>query len=92
MSNELVRNMLSEQRKRLVATLMRTLETDVYPKLSRPEQEQLRRRTLDAIDRYHDVCLDLLKSSVQDGTAVNDEAIRLLVSLHGKLGQAVSSG
>ena len=78
-----VRNMLIEQRKRLVGTLMRYIEHEVYPKLNETERRELRKRVLTAVDSYHDVCLDMLKASVDDGSSVlNDEAARLLARLN----------
>lgn len=82
---QFVRNMLVERRKRLVGTLMKYVETEVYPKLSEPERRALRKRILTAVDSYHDVCLDMLNSSVADGTVVNDEAVRLLARLNSEV-------
>lgn len=77
-----VRNMLIEQRKRLVGTLMRYMENEIYPKLTEAERRELRKRVLTAVDSYHDVCLDMLKASVEDGSVLNDEAARLLARLN----------
>lgn len=79
---EFVRNMLNEQRKRLVGTLMQHLEAQVYPHLNDRERHDLRKKVLAATSSYHDICLDLLKASVNDGSMVNDEAIRLLARLN----------
>lgn len=82
---QFVRNMLVEQRKRLVGTVMKYLETEVYPKLSPPEQQRLRKRVLTAVDAYHDVCLDMLKATVDDGSLHNDETVRLLARLNSEV-------
>lgn len=79
---QFVRNMLIEQRKRLVGTVMTYVEKEVYPKLTEQERRALRKRMLTAIDSYHDVCLDMLKASVDDGLLLNDEAARLLARLN----------
>lgn len=80
-----VRNMLVEQRKRLVGTLMRHIEREIYPKLTEAERRELRKRILTAVDSYHDVCLDMLKASVDDGSVLNDEAARLLARLNSEI-------
>lgn len=82
---QFVRNMLIERRQRLVGTLMRYMENEVYPKLSEPERKELRKRVLTAVDSYHDVCLDMLKASVVDGSVLNDEATRLLARLNSQI-------
>jgi uncharacterized protein YutE (UPF0331/DUF86 family) len=79
---QFVRNMLVEQRKRLVGTVMTYVEKEVYPKLTEMERRALRKRILTAVDSYHDVCLDMLKASVDDGLLLNDEAARLLARLN----------
>jgi uncharacterized protein YutE (UPF0331/DUF86 family) len=79
---QFVRNMLVEQRKRLVGTVMKYIENEVYPKLTEMERRALRKRILTAVDSYHDVCLDMLKASVDDGLTINDEAARLLARLN----------
>lgn len=82
---QFVKKMLIERRQRLVGTLMRYIEEEVYPKLSEQERKDLRRRVLTAIDAYHEVCLDMLKASVNDGTMLNDEAARLLARLNSQI-------
>lgn len=82
---QFVRNMLIERRQRLVGTLMRYMEAEIYPKLTEHERRELRKRILTAIDSYHDVCLDMLKASVEDGSILNDEATRLLARLNSSI-------
>lgn len=76
------KNMLTEQRKRLVGSLMGHIETHVYPHLPVHEREELRKKVLTSTSQYHDVCLDMIKASVVDGSVVNDEALRLLSKIH----------
>jgi hypothetical protein len=83
--SQFVRNMLVEQRKRLVGTLMRYVETDVYPRLPESERHRLRKKILQSVDAYHDVCLDMLKATVDDGSIHNDEAARLLARLNNEI-------
>lgn len=85
MSQDFVRNILTEQRKRMVGSLMQYMEREVYPKLTRDEQKSLREKVLNATISYHDVCLDVLKASVSDGSVVNEEAVRLMAELNSRL-------
>jgi hypothetical protein len=78
---QFVRNMLNEQRRRAVGTLMQYLEINIFPRLTEAEQRELRGKVIGAVGQYHDVCLDMLKASVNDGTVMNDEAARLLAGL-----------
>jgi hypothetical protein len=78
---QFVRNMLNEQRRRAVASLMQYLEDNVFERLTEREQRELRAKVIGSIGQYHDVCLDMLKASVNDGTLMNDEAARLLAGL-----------
>lgn len=79
--SQFVRNVLNEQRRRLIGNVMQYLEGHVYTRLSPDEQRELRRRILAAVGAYHDVCLDMLKASIEDGSVVNEEALRLLAQL-----------
>jgi len=80
---QFVRNMLNEQRKRAVGSLMQYLEANVYDRLS---VEELRARVLGAIGQYHDTCLDMMKASVNDGTLINEDAVRMLAKLNTDMG------
>lgn len=88
---EFARNLLNEQRKRLVGSLMQYVEANVYPHLDAREQTALRSKVLDSISAYHDVCLDMLKASVRDGTTLNDEALRLIMSMHADVRSVLAS-
>jgi hypothetical protein len=79
---QFVRNMLAEQRKRMVGSLMQHIEAHVYPHLPEAERVELRKKVLSATSAYHDICLDMLKASVNDGSVINDEAVRLLARLN----------
>lgn len=80
---QFVKNLLIEQRRRTVGSLMGHIEEKVYPRLPAHERKDLRDKVLQTVNAYHDVCLDVLKSSVNDGSVVNEEAIRLLAEIHG---------
>lgn len=81
MTNSFAANFLTEQRKRMVGTLMRYLEDNVYDSLTAPQQQALRKKVLTTVAQYHDVCLDLIKASVNDGTVANEETARLLTGM-----------
>lgn len=83
-----VKNLLAEQRKRLVASVMDYIEVNVYPHLSGEEQKALRQRVLTSVGVYHDFCLDAIKASVNDGSIQNEHVLELLRSIH----SAVSYG
>jgi len=82
MANEFIKNLLTEQRKRLVGSIMSHAEANLYPQMTRPQQEAFREKVLSSVGAYHDTVLDILKSSVDDGTIVNEEALRLLALIH----------
>ncbi len=79
---EFARNLLNEQRKRMVGGLMAYLESNVYPHLDEQQRVALRAKVLASVSAYHDVCLDMMKASVHDGTVRNDEALRMLTTIH----------
>lgn len=75
---QFIKNLLAEQRRRMVASLMQHIEAHVYPHLPERERVELRQKVLTTTSAYHDICLDVLKSSVSDGSVVNEEAMRVL--------------
>jgi hypothetical protein len=70
------------QRQRLVGNLMGFAERELYPDLTPTQQRAFRDKVLQAVGQYHDAVLDLLKASVEDGSAVNEHAIRLIEDIH----------
>jgi len=77
-SNDFVRNLMSEQRKRLLGSLFDYLERNVYPKLSVEEQKALRERVLLSVGVFYDFMLDCTKASVNDGVVFNEEAVQMI--------------
>lgn len=82
---EFAKNLLNEQRRRMVGSLMAYIEHNVYEHLSPAARVELRGKVLSSVSAYHDVCLDMLKASVQDGTTGNDEALQLIHSMRADL-------
>lgn len=89
--SQFIRNLMGETRKRAVGSLMSYIERDVYPVLNEHQRRELRTRVLAAITQYHDVTLDVLRSSVNDGSAVNEEALVILARLDANV-RALSRG
>lgn len=79
---EFVRQLATEQRKRLVGSLMDHMEKRVYPYLPGEERTALRQKVLQSVGAYHDFILDCLKASINDGTTSNEAALELLRDLH----------
>lgn len=80
-SNTQMARLVTERRKRLVASIMGYLEREVYRHLTTSEQRELRLKVLGAVDEFADLMRDVLKVS-SDGEAVNEHAIELLEALH----------
>lgn len=82
-SNDFVRGLLVEQRRRCVGSLMDYLERNVYQHLPAEERRALREKVLSSVGTYHDTCLDVLKASVNDGSElVNELAVQALNDLN----------
>lgn len=79
--NPFVRSLLAESRKRMVGSLMGYLEKDVYPSLTKQQQEDLRAKVLLAVGAYHDTCLDVIKASVNDGVISNEYLLEAILDL-----------
>lgn len=82
MSQELT-GLLIAQHKRLVATVMRHIEREVYPALSLDQRRDLREVVVRAAGVYHDTALDCLKAVASDDTQVTNERLYdLLEQIH----------
>lgn len=79
---EFAKNLMVEQRRRLVGSLMDHIEKRVYPHLPPEVRTELRTKVLQCVGAYHDVVLDCLKASVNDGSVANDAALELLQQVH----------
>ena len=82
MSQELA-NLLTTSHKRLVATVMRHIEREVYPALTVQARKDLREVVIRAAGVYHDTALDCLKAVEPDDTMVHNERLfDLLEQIH----------
>lgn len=84
-SSQFINNLMAAQRKRAIGTLMGYIEREVYPGLQAAQQRELRERVLAAIGAYHETTLDILKSAVDDGSEVNDQALAALSRMDANL-------
>jgi len=82
MSSDFVRNLLIEQRKRVISSILTHAERNMFEGMSLPQQRAFREKVLASVGAYHDTCLDILKASVNDGSVVNAEALELLRDIH----------
>jgi hypothetical protein len=74
--------LLSSQHKRLVATIMRHIERDVYPALRPDQRRELREVVVRAAGTYHDTALDCVKASGDDTSVRNERFYDLLEQIH----------
>lgn len=73
--------LITERRKRLVASIMGHAEREFYTQLSPQQQADFRRKVLGSVDEFADLVRDLLKVTGDD-VVVNDHVLRLLEQLH----------
>lgn len=83
--SDLLPRLATEQRGRLVGSLMGYLERDVYPKLTAPERKALREKVLSSVGVYHDFVLDALRAAGDGDTVLNEQALRLLQQIHNEV-------
>ena len=73
--------LITERRKRLVASIMGHAEREFFDQLTPKQQQEFRRKTLTAIDEFADLMRDVLKITSEDAV-VNGHALELLEKLH----------
>ena len=79
----MIKRLVIEKRKRVVATILGHAEREWLKsgKISREEFEAFRTTTLQSIDGWHDLMLDILKVSDEDMMR-NGHAVQLLERVH----------
>lgn len=81
MSDDIIKRLAVEQRKRLVAGLLSSAENSTWWSKLRPEEQRaFRDKVLTSIGVYHDFMLDVIK--VGGDTPINEHAISLIESVH----------
>lgn len=82
MNDDLVIKLITEQRKRLVASIMGAAESKGWwNKLTVQEQREYRSKVLDSIGVFYDLVRDVVKVS-GDGWTVSDDALALIAQVH----------
>lgn len=79
--DNVVRRLAIEQRKRMLATILGYAESEVFPKLSKREQYELREKVVGAVNTYHDFILDVIKVNRED-VVRSEEAVALIRQVH----------
>jgi hypothetical protein len=79
--SDFVKNLVIEQRRRLVGALMNYTEKNIYPHISPALQKEWRLQVMTAIGQYHDLVLDVLKAATAVN-AVNEEYLMQLERIH----------
>lgn len=89
MSDSLVERLLTEQRGRLVASVMGHCEREVFADLTEAQRKALRKKVLESVGVFYDFCRDALRASAADahacGVVLNEEALRLLGEIHAEI-------
>lgn len=77
-----VMRVVTEQRKRCLASILGAAETSAWwGRLTREEQQAYRLRVIDALGVFYDLCRDVIKVADEDGLR-NDHAVALIESIH----------
>lgn len=81
MADSTLVRLITERRRRLVASIMGHAEREFFDRLTPKQQQDFRRKTLGAIDEFTDLIRDVLKIGMEDAQ-VNGHALELLEALH----------
>lgn len=81
MAEDMIKRLVSEQRKRVVGSIMGAAEQSAWwNKISPVEQRAFRQKVLDSIGVFYDFILDIIKVGA-DGV-VNEEAVQMIAQVH----------
>lgn len=82
MADDLIKRLATEQRKRLVASLLSSAEQSPWwSRLRAEEQREYRNKVLASIGVYHDFMLDVIKVG-NENTIINEHAITMIQAVH----------
>lgn len=84
MSDE-VRELIIQQRGRVVAGILQHAERTFYDRLTPAERVAFRQKVLDSVGTYHDLVLDVVKVQRKGSTLINEEVLPLLRAIHGQV-------
>lgn len=73
---------VTEQRKRCLATILGAAETSPWwGRLTKEEQVAYRQRVIDSLGVFYDLCRDVIRVTDEDSVR-NDHAVALIESIH----------
>lgn len=75
--SDVVTELVGEQRRRLVGSILGFMEREIYPDLTPLQQAQVRKKVLTSVGVFSDFTLDCIRAC-NKGWVVNEEALRLL--------------
>lgn len=81
MPDPMMIKLVTERRKRLVASILGHAEREFYDRLTVPQREEFRRKVLTSVDEFADLVRDLLKVTGEDAV-VNDHVLAMLDKIH----------
>lgn len=73
--------LITERRKRLVASILGHAEREFYDRLTADQRAAFRAKVLTSVDEFADLVRDLLKVTGED-VAVNDHVLAMLDKIH----------
>jgi hypothetical protein len=79
--DDMVRGLVTEQRRRLVAGLMGHAEQEFFDVLTPAQRKAFRDKVLASVNAYHDFVLDVIKVSKDDHVR-NEHAVTLIQQVH----------
>jgi hypothetical protein len=84
MSDPMMIKLITERRKRLVASILGHAEREFYSQLNATQRGEFRAKVLSSVDEFADLVRDLLKVTGEDAV-VNEHVLDLLEQLHTKV-------
>lgn len=79
--SDVVTELVAEQRRRLVGSILGFMEREIYPDLTVQQQVAVRKKVLTSVGVFSDFTLDCIRAC-NKGWVVNEEAMRLLNAIN----------
>ncbi len=92
MTEDRLRKLLVVQRRRLVGTILGFAERELYPQISKDQQQAFRAKVLTAVEGYHDLVMDIVGVAEDDNVIINAEALELLRDIREQLALPQKAG
>lgn len=80
----MVIDVVSRQRRRLIASILGYAEREFYPDLTAEQQAGFRAKVLGSVGVFADLMIDMLRSA-NEGYWINDEAMTLLADINSQI-------